>query len=268
MKRKGRGLFLIILGLFLFSGSALAGKISDLETEVIALKNRINELEEREERFYKAVEELKAENQDLRKQLADLRAESGSLLQQLGQIQALVRELNDRIAKLEAPLASGLAKPTMQEGDTTSGDAQAPSNKPGGNSPPSAQSLKEIYELGLNYFKEGKYDSSRAQFEAFIKASADDPYAGNARFWIGECYYQEKDYKRAILEYDRVQKEYPNSTKVPPALYKMGICFEHLGKKTEAGAVYKDLISRFPKSEEANKAKVQLDKLQNVPEKK
>jgi len=268
MKREGIGLFLIISGLFLFSGPGFAGRISDLEAEVIALKNRIQELEGREERFYKAVEELKQENQDLRKQLADLRAESGSLLQQLGQIQALVRELNDRIAKLEAPMASGLANPTMQEGDTTNGGAQASSNKPGGNLSPSAESLKEIYELGLSYFKEGKYDSSRAQFEAFLKAKPDDPYAGNARFWIGECYYQEKDYKRAILEYDRVQKQYPNSTKVPPALYKMGLCFEHLGKKTEAGAVYKDLIGRFPKSEEANKAKAQLDKLQNVSGKK
>ena len=44
--------------------------------------------------------------------------------------------------------------------------------------------------------------------------------ADNAQFWIGETYYKEKWYEKAILEYQKVIEKYPSGNKAPAALLK------------------------------------------------
>lgn len=80
-------------------------------------------------------------------------------------------------------------------------------------------------------------------------------------FDSGEGYYEKKDYKAAILEYEKYRTKSPKGKNVAAATYKMGVSFQELGMKDEAKTFYEEVVSKHPKSEEARKAKSRLQKI-------
>jgi len=121
---------------------------------------------------------------------------------------------------------------------------------------------KRSYEEAFGTFKTGNYDSARDKFEKYLARFPDNPiYSDNAQFWIGETYYQQKNYERAILAYNKVIKTYPTADKVPDAYLKMGYSLLKLDKKAEGKIVLNKLVKDFPKSQQAVFAKKRLEML-------
>lgn len=126
---------------------------------------------------------------------------------------------------------------------------------------PETKDPAKIYKAAYNDFKDKKYKEAREKFEAFLKEFPKDKLAGNAQFWIGETYYAEEDYAGAIVEYDALLKNYPDSEKSTAALLKQGYSFIEMGDKKPGKEILKQLIERYPKSKEAELAKKKLEKL-------
>ena len=61
-----------------------------------------------------------------------------------------------------------------------------------------------------------------------------------------------------MLEFNEVLKKYPKSNKVPAALLKQGMAFSELGNKKEARLVLEKVVDKYPKTEEADRAKKML----------
>ncbi len=257
MSRIIRTGLVLAVGLVLIASSARAWKISDLEAEIAALKSRIGQVEEREEKYRKQVDAAKQASQDqvmqVRKDQADLKLEIERLKSQMDQLQETVGDLNQKITALETQVQSQ-AQTLAQQSATAQAEPTSETKESGPGT--------DIYNLALDYFKKGKYDIARDQFQAFLSANPKDSYSDNAQFWIGETYFQQKNFKYAINEYAKVSEKYPKANKVPASLYKIGVCFESLGKKPEAQALYKQVMDAYPNSDEAAKAKDKLDKLQ------
>jgi tol-pal system protein YbgF len=85
--------------------------------------------------------------------------------------------------------------------------------------------------------------------------------AANAHYWLGETYYNEKNYESAILSYQDVIKNYPGKEKVVAAMLKQAMAFNASKDATSAKFVLKKLVEGFPKSEEAKKAKELLKEI-------
>ncbi len=117
---------------------------------------------------------------------------------------------------------------------------------------------ESVYAAAYELFKDGKFDKSREAFQNFLKQYPDTEYSDNAQFWIGECYFFEKKYENAILEYEKVAKNYPSGDKVPNALLKEGISFLNLGDKTSAKLVLERVIRDYPNTNPARTAKATL----------
>ena len=109
----------------------------------------------------------------------------------------------------------------------------------------------EIYRLGKQAFDQGDSDTAKKRFQELIERYPKSENADNAQFWIGEIYYREKWYKKAILEYEKVIEKYPKGNKVPAALLKQGLAFENIGDKANSRIILEDLIKRYPESSEA-----------------
>ncbi|MFQ5486070.1 MAG: tetratricopeptide repeat protein, partial [Desulfobacterales bacterium] len=80
----------------------------------------------------------------------------------------------------------------------------------------------------------------------------------NAQFWIGDTYYREKWFEKAILEYQKVIENYPKGNKVPASLLKQGFAFFNIGDKANARLILKELIKKYPQS---NETKIAIKKL-------
>jgi len=119
----------------------------------------------------------------------------------------------------------------------------------------------DLYISSKQAFDQGDFDAARAGFDKIIKDFPKSEHADNAQFWIGEIYYREKWYEKAILEYQKVIENYPKGNKVPASLLKQGFAFLSLGDKANARLILKELAKKYP---ETNEGKIAVQKLREI----
>jgi len=120
---------------------------------------------------------------------------------------------------------------------------------------------EELYQEALNLFRGGDNQKSRDLFTKFVSLYPQHDLIANAHYWIGESYYNEKNYDQAVLEFQEVVKNYPGKEKAPAALLKQGMAFKALGDTKSARYVWKKLVDTYPKAEETRTAKERLKEL-------
>jgi len=119
---------------------------------------------------------------------------------------------------------------------------------------------EKLYASALALYSSRDYQQATAKFEEFVAGYPDHKLAGNAQYWIGECYYSQKRFAEAAEEFSKVEKGYPASHKVPAALLKKGLSLAELKRMPEAQAALQRIVERYGQSEEAAKAKEKLER--------
>jgi TolA-binding protein len=114
----------------------------------------------------------------------------------------------------------------------------------------------------------GKLQDQMAQVMAELAAlrSASPPEVAEKTspkdsFQVAEDSFDKKDWKKAILNYNRFRDANPKSKKFAEATYKIGVCFQELGMKDEAKTFYDEVIGKYPNSSDAKKARTRLKSL-------
>ena len=267
------------------------------KNEVTSLDTRLNELEMRNAEAQKRDEALKSDlavreedEQALRHQSATLRAKIEALNEEIRALNGRIEELEHRMARQKQKDAKGVE---VEEGRienltlaTKANDKRIyrieqylnfepsvqkePAPKPREETvakiAPAGQTKDqinedEIYRLAKQAFDQGDSDAARKKFQELIEKFPKSERADNAQFWIGEIYYREKWYEKAILEYQKVIENYPKGNKVPASLLKQGLAFLNLGDKTNSRLILEELIKKHPKS---NEAKIARDKVKSL----
>lgn len=140
---------------------------------------------------------------------------------------------------------------------------------PAGSQPPaggasgagSAPSADTLYSNGLRDITSGKYDLARQEFLDYLKYYGETDLASNAQFYLGEIAYSQKNYDQAVAEFDKVLSNYPKSFKLAPAHLKKGMALIELGQKTAGVRELRDVVKRFPGTEEERRARAKLKEL-------
>jgi tol-pal system protein YbgF len=118
-----------------------------------------------------------------------------------------------------------------------------------------------IYQKGIDAYKAGDFAKSREQLSRFIELFPKHELIANAHYWLGETYYSEKVYDQAILEFEKVVKDFPSKGKAPAALLKQAMAFNELEDSKSARFVYKKLLENYPLADEVKIAKEKLKEL-------
>lgn len=79
-------------------------------------------------------------------------------------------------------------------------------------------------------------------------------------FAQAEDLFKQSEWKKAIIQYQKYRDENPKGKSFAESTYKIGVCFQELGLKDEAKTFYEEVVSKFPNSPEAKKAKTRLKK--------
>ncbi len=185
------------------------------------------------------LDSMSTQVQGLADNLEEVKARLGKVNQQLAEMQNTLQSLDSKVAGgTPAPAAGGGAPP------------------PG--SPPSADLL---YSNGLRDLAGGKYDLARQEFLDYLKYYPDTDLASNAQFYLGEINYTQKQYKEAVGEYDKVLQNYPKSFKLASARLKKGMALVELGQKAGAIREFREVVRRFPGTDESRRASAKLREL-------
>ncbi len=120
------------------------------------------------------------------------------------------------------------------------------------------QGKVDLYQQALDLFRQGKYQKAEQAWQTYIHQNPKGNLVSNAYFWIGECEYRQQRYEEAILDYQKVVSNFPNSNKIPDALLKQGMSFAQLGDTDSAKIVLDKLVKLYPNTPQARMAKKQL----------
>lgn len=194
---------------------------------------------------------LRVEFQSINGRLDDL----GRTNEQLAADLSLTRDdLGMQLAALAERLKA--LDSQVQKITTTSvnSSAAAPTSPPQANQAQIAP--EQLYQQSLSSILSGTdFAAGRTGLETFIDKYPQHELAVNARYWIGEAYYGEKNFENAILKFQEVIQLYSDHPKAASAMLKQGMAFDALGDKANALTVWNQLIKNFPLSPEASKAK-------------
>jgi tol-pal system protein YbgF len=99
-----------------------------------------------------------------------------------------------------------------------------------------------LYNLARQRLDQGQPAKARELFQDFLTKFPKDELAANAQYWLGETYYAEKKWNDAIVEFQKVLKDYKGSDKVPDALLKIGMSFQAQGDCQNALLFFEEVI--------------------------
>ena len=127
---------------------------------------------------------------------------------------------------------------------------------------PKTKNEEEAYQHGLNLVLVDKdYEQAIIVFKAFVSEYPKSGYVANAQYWLGQLLYKNEKRKEAKLAFLVVTEQFPNSSKRPDSLLKVGIIEEYLDEITSAKDFYKKLIKEYPGTSAAGLAGKRLKRL-------
>jgi tol-pal system protein YbgF len=269
-----------------------------LQRDVYMLEERLLTLEKRNRDLNKQIEVLDRERQGLesnlenlgkrkangeqalRGQYAGINAGLDTLREELSALSGRLEEtefyiqkqqdaagsLGEQFRQKQNLMAEDLAKTQKRLGlveqylNMEKGAAKA-TIVPKGSPPAKTDNAAAVYQAAKKAFDDGNLDQARNGFGAVVKNFPKSGQADNAQFWLGEIYYREKWYEKAILEYQKVIENYPKGNKLPAALLKQGLAFSKIGDKANAKLILKEQLDKYPQSNEGRIAAQKIKEL-------
>jgi tol-pal system protein YbgF len=119
----------------------------------------------------------------------------------------------------------------------------------------------EAYERAQGQRRIGNYQGAISAFQGFIAKYPKSTLAPRAQYWIGDSYFNLRDFKNAIASQQKLMAAYPDSSSVPDALLNMASSQLESGDAPAARKSMDGLIARYPSSEAAEKARRRLANL-------
>lgn len=185
---------------------------------------------------------LGARMDDVEQQLAELRgaAENAEFVSSAaGQsLQELRTDVDQRLGKLEEKLNEATSIP---------------------------EDKNELWsEADRQLTKAKNYKQSRRLYRTYVSRYPGDARQAEAKFKVGQTFYNERDYKSALGEFYRLIQEEPESAILPDALYYSGLGFAKLGQCQNAIQYFNAVTRLKDKASEQHlkAAKGQIELLQ------
>ena len=278
-----------IVGAVLLLGLALASAGQDKQKktyelvyqDVQVLKDQVQDLRARLDRTGQDIqairEQLKILADLVRQSLSDqaamkddvrvVPAQYQDLLRRIDQISLDIQKVSSDLAAFQPGAAAKAATeaPPGKKPEAKPGPAPAQAQPQAQAAPPippaSNVSPSEAYRMAYNDYLKGNYDLAIESFKLYRQQFGTSPLADNALYWIGECHFSQKRFEEAIDDFNEVILAYPDGDKVAAAYLKKGMSYQELGKKVEALAAFKLLISKYPLQEESKIAEGKIKEL-------
>lgn len=200
---------------------------------------------------------------------ADMQVKLQELSGQIDQLQAQLEDTNYRLAQLSQQIATTNQElktlretsPAVPMGAVPPGDVAPPVQQPPpgrGNPGGGGADPKALYDAAYNDYLKGNYDLAMRGFDEYLTNFPETDLADNATYWIGESFYRQKQFRKAIEQFERVANRFPRSDKLAAALLKKGYAHIELNERTQGIAQLRQVLRQYPSSTEANLARQRL----------
>ena len=239
-------------------------RIDDVGAQVGAQSQQLDQIGSRlgriEEALGKnqAVLDLFREIEGLKQEVAKMRGQVEVLTNGVEQAQKRQQDfyvdLDTRLRRVESastPPALGSLPPGGESVAGAKPGSAAPASVPGAAS--SAET--RAYEAAQNLRRIANFQGAIVAFQNFLKQYPKSNLAPSAQYWIGDSYYNMRDFRLAISSQRLLLASYPDSNKVPDALLNIASSQAELGETAAARKTMDELVAKHPGSDAADKAR-------------
>jgi tol-pal system protein YbgF len=216
----------------------------DLFTQLEALKLEMNKLRGQFEVLNNAIE-------NTGKRQRDMYIDLDTRLRRLEQQGALGAAPVPTAPAAVAPAPAAIASPAAPAAITASPPAAAVAA-----ADPGAES--RTYDAAQGQRRIGNYQGAIVAFQNFIKQYPKSNLAPRAQYWIGDSYFNLRDFKLAIASQQVLIRTYPDSPSVPDAMLNIASSQIEMGESITGRRTLEELVAKYPVSDAADKAKRRL----------
>ncbi|MFC1556985.1 tetratricopeptide repeat protein [candidate division KSB1 bacterium] len=193
-------------------------------------------------------------------------AEKQNFDQRIAELEQYYRESQDELNRLKSEILLRDEKIRQLEnqlmavsGQKTEEAAQQQAEPVADTAVPISEFVEQ-YRRALNSFMTRDYQNALTSFQVLLEKDTQHILSDNCQYWIGESYYALKDYRSAIIAFEKVFT-YFRSNKDDDAQLKISLCYFQLGDMVKAKEEIIKLINNYPASEYILRAQNLLDKI-------
>lgn len=235
-------------------------RVDELRQQTDSLSGRLGKIEDAAKT--QPVLALAAEIEKLREEMRSLRGQIEILGNNIEGVTKRQRDmyvdLDQRLRRFEQPGAA--IAPVAGATAPAAAGAEAPKPAAAASTTLSVDE-NEAYERAQGQRRIGNYQGAITAFQGFVAKYPKSTLAPRAQYWIGDSYFNLRDFKNAITSQQKLLASYPDSASVPDALLNMASSQLEAGDTAAARKTMDGLIARYPASEAAEKARRRVNNL-------
>jgi TolA-binding protein len=183
-------------------------------------------------------------------------------------IMAQMKELLDSETPRITERQQLLAPPTIQrqpETDINSFMVQPGQTEPARQSTPSVAQERadtlDLFQRANAGFNKGEYTTAVESYTLVYEYAVTPDLKARTLYRIGDCYYNNRDWEKAITILTKLEFEHKDHAIIPSAMLKKGYSQVFSGSITRGKDTLQKLIQQFPEAKEAALAKARLEEL-------
>lgn len=104
------------------------------------------------------------------------------------------------------------------------------------------------YRAGLAHLTGRRYASAVASLSAFLRDHPGSAQSDSALYWRATAQYALRNYREALVDYERVVRVAPRGERAADSLYHAGLCHRRLGDTSRATSSFARLQRDYPTS--------------------
>lgn len=233
----------------LFTDDEAHAQIQRLEARVDQLEKTNIRIEEANKQQNSSMLDLLSQIELLNQELRKLRGQAEELEHNLQDAKNRQKDfyvdLDTRVRHFEAAEATAQAVAVQKATDVrVAEDTVAVENS--------------AYDVIYAYYKAANYEKVIEAAKDFQKQFPDSKRLPGLYYLMGDAYFAQNDFKKSIASYQVVVSKYETSTNVPDAWLNIAACQQQLKDNAAARKTLKLLMTKYPDSKAAKKAKKRL----------
>jgi TolA-binding protein len=116
-----------------------------------------------------------------------------------------------------------------------------------------------LLKRALASYQRRDFAGAATDFERLLQQFPASPYVAEAAFWLGESRFYQRQYRQALLAYQRVPADSP---RYPDAIFGRGWVYYQGSDWSKAAAEFEHVVSRYPEASSRPEALYRLGEVQ------
>jgi CRP-like cAMP-binding protein len=146
-------------------------------------------------------------------------------------------------AKNLETVESSLARYGDGKGPSVALSSGAPAQAAAAAKAVSSEDSSKAYSEAAGYFSQGKYQEALMTYKTIVDSGAGPEWTAKSSYEIGRCMFYMNKYEDSLRYLTNMLTQFPKHPNLTEAIFVMGQCNEKMGRKDQAAAFYKKIIS-------------------------